>query len=120
MSADLQWAVLRNNNSFLLKKNGVTFSTEPNNLTNKHSFKANGLVNKRTVGVTAAPGGRGVVVALRKDRNAFKPAKAVRQVTLKKNSRHTLKAIQSLTSAQHYREDLTAVSVVQYIYRERL
>lgn len=45
MSADLVWLLVRNNSSFLVKRNGAQFSSEPNNLTNKHSFKYSGLAN---------------------------------------------------------------------------
>jgi hypothetical protein len=39
VSADVAWAVIRNNSAFLLKKRGVkkAFSTEPCNLTNVNS-----------------------------------------------------------------------------------
>jgi len=39
VSADVAWAVIRNNSAFLLKKRGVkkAFSTEPCNLTNTNS-----------------------------------------------------------------------------------
>jgi len=39
MSADLVWQIVKNNNAFLVKKNGVQFSSEPGNLTNLNSFK---------------------------------------------------------------------------------
>ncbi|KJE88735.1 ribosomal protein L28 [Capsaspora owczarzaki ATCC 30864] len=107
MSSDVQWMVIRNNSSFLLKKAGVTFSTEAGNLTGKNSFKANGLVNKRSVGVKAAADGKGVVVTLRNDKKSFKPTKATRSVTLKKGSRAALATVKALTEGQNYRADLT-------------
>jgi large subunit ribosomal protein L28e len=56
MSSDVAWAVTRNNSAFLLKKRGCSkpFSTDPLNLTNKHSQRYTGLVNKKAIGV--APG----------------------------------------------------------------
>lgn len=42
-SSDLQWQLLRNSHSFLVKRNGATFSSEPLNLANKHSPKFSGL-----------------------------------------------------------------------------
>ena len=77
MSASLQWSIIRNNSSFLVKSLGNTFTKvclnskyyleiysyigagidiqvcyiylqqEPNNLTGKNAFKYNGLVNKK-------------------------------------------------------------------------
>merc|ERR1712156_1285066 len=39
MSADLQWMVIRNNSSFLLKGSKHTFSTEANNLRGRNPSK---------------------------------------------------------------------------------
>lgn len=46
-SADLVWLLVKNNNKFLVKRNGnsnasVTFSSEANNLYNLNSFKYSG------------------------------------------------------------------------------
>ncbi len=56
MSSDVAWAVTRNNSAYLLKKRGVAkpFSSDPLNLTNKHSQRYTGLVNKKAIGI--APG----------------------------------------------------------------
>jgi hypothetical protein len=42
-SSELQWQLLRTGHSFLVKRSGHTFSSEPLNLTNQHSFKFSGL-----------------------------------------------------------------------------
>ena len=39
---------------------------EPNNLKSKNSFRFNGLVHRKTVGVQPAADGKGVVVVLKK------------------------------------------------------
>ena len=61
VSADVAWAVVRNNSSFLLKKRGVKkpFSTEANNLTNRNAQRYNGLVNNKVVGVSPAADNKG-------------------------------------------------------------
>ncbi|KAI0370032.1 ribosomal protein L28e [Pilatotrama ljubarskyi] len=53
MSADLQWLLLRNNNSFTVKRvpEGPVFSKEPGNLKNIHSWKYSGLANEKTITV---------------------------------------------------------------------
>ncbi|MEQ2203596.1 60S ribosomal protein L28 [Xenoophorus captivus] len=88
MSSHLQWMVIRNCSSFLIKRNGQTYSTvstcrtpknrrpiglrvifllqEPNNLKSRNSFRFNGLVHKKTVGVQPAADGKGVVVVLKR------------------------------------------------------
>ena len=47
MSSDLVWAIVRNNNSFLVKRAGAQFSTEPNNLVNRNTYKYSGLANAK-------------------------------------------------------------------------
>uniref|UniRef100_A0A4X2JXG4 Large ribosomal subunit protein eL28 n=1 Tax=Vombatus ursinus TaxID=29139 RepID=A0A4X2JXG4_VOMUR len=62
MSAHLQWMVLRNCSSFLIKRNKQTYSTEPNNLKARNSFRYNGLIHRKTVGIEPAADGKGIVV----------------------------------------------------------
>lgn len=58
MSSALVWQLIKNHNSFLVKRGrthragAVQFSAEPNNLLNVNSAKFSGLANERTVGVT--------------------------------------------------------------------
>lgn len=47
MSADLVWTLVKNNNSFLVKRPGVQFSAEKGNLMNLHSYKYSGLANAK-------------------------------------------------------------------------
>lgn len=44
----------------------MLFLQEPNNLKSKNSFRFNGLVHKKTVGVQPAADGKGVVVVLKR------------------------------------------------------
>lgn len=62
-SPDLIWLIIKDNSSFLVKRNGVQFSREPNNLTNKNSFKYSGLANTKAIGVSAS--GKGVAVSIK-------------------------------------------------------
>merc|ERR1711868_206514 len=110
MSAELCWSILRKNSSFLVKSHGLTLTKEPNNLTGTNSFKYNGLVNKKTVGVEAAPSGKGVVLSLRKTKGANRPAKSLSKTTLQ-GSRHAIKTIENTLSANGYRKDLTEAAV---------
>merc|ERR1712157_676921 len=96
MSAELCWSIIRKNSCFLKKSHGLTLSKEPNNLTGINSFKYNGLVNKKTVGIDAAPSGKGVVLAIRKTKGA---------------RRHAIKTIQNTLGANGYRKDLTKSAV---------
>merc|ERR1712224_89580 len=109
MSAELCWSILRKNSSFLVKSHGLTL-TKANNLTNLNSFKYNGVVNKKTVGVEAAPSGKGVVLSLRKTKGRNCPAKSISKTTLQ-GSRHTIKTIQNTLNTNGYRKDLTDAAV---------
>lgn len=60
MSQTLIWHVIRDNNSFLVKRGrtprsgAVQFSSEPGNLLNAHAFKYSGLANNNAVDVSSA------------------------------------------------------------------
>merc|ERR1712093_242992 len=51
MSSELTWQLIRKHNCFITRRDGATFTSEPNNLMNKHAFKWSGLANKDAVGV---------------------------------------------------------------------
>merc|ERR1712189_103919 len=110
MSAELCWSIIRNNSCFLKKSHSLTLTKEPNNLTGLNSFKYNGLVNKKTVGVEPALGGKGVVLAIRKTKGARKPVKSLSKTTVQE-SRHAIKTIQNTLGANGYRKDLTKAAV---------
>ena len=106
MSAELCWSIIRKNSCFLLKNNGLQLTKEPNNLAGVNTFKHNGLVNKKTVGVDAAPDGKGVVLSLRKSKSGNKPSKAISKTTISKGSRHAIKTITNTLEKAGYRKDL--------------
>uniref|UniRef100_H3C370 Large ribosomal subunit protein eL28 n=1 Tax=Tetraodon nigroviridis TaxID=99883 RepID=H3C370_TETNG len=107
MSSHLQWMVIRNCSSFLIKRNGQTYSTEPNNLKARNSFRFNGLVHKKTVGVQPAADGKGIVVVLKKRKTGQnKPATSYEKITINKNSRATLSSLRHIISKNKYRKDL--------------
>mgnify|MGYP003572774563 CR=1 FL=1 len=122
MSAEVQWAALRNNHSFLVKRDGITFSAEPNNLMNVHSFKFSGLANNKTVGVKVVKGeksSRVVVTTKRTKNNATrKPRTQFADTTLRK---HVVKgtcvgaaAVNTLTAKSYYRADLSRFAIARY------
>ena len=112
MSADLQWMIIRNNSSFLVKRKNVpTMTREPNNLKGKNSFRFNGLVRRKTVGVEPATGGKGVVVSLRNGGSVRKPATNYTRIEMKHNARKTLKKIGKILNNGGYRADLKMCAV---------
>merc|ERR1712036_89272 len=111
MSAELCWSIIRKNSCFLKKSHGLILTKEPNNLTGRNSFKYNGLVNKKTVGIEApTSGAKGVVIALRKTKGANKPAKSLSKSRVQ-GSRHAIKVIRNTLNANGYRKDLTSAAV---------
>lgn len=88
------WSLVKNNNAFLVKRDGVAFSRESNNLLNKHSYKWSGLAHSETVGVNFnKKDGKvtnGAVLTLKNKRSglARRPAKSQRTIVLKKDFRY--------------------------------
>uniref|UniRef100_A0A8D1SGY7 Large ribosomal subunit protein eL28 n=1 Tax=Sus scrofa TaxID=9823 RepID=A0A8D1SGY7_PIG len=110
MSAHLQWMVVRNCSSFLIKRNKQTYSTEPNNLKARNSFRYNGLIHHKTVGVEPAADGKGVVVVMKRRSGQRKPATSYVRTTINKNARATLSSIRHMIRKNKYRPDLRMVS----------
>ncbi|XP_044157888.1 60S ribosomal protein L28-like [Bufo gargarizans] len=106
MSAHLQWMIIRNCSSFLIKRNKQTYSTEPNNLKARNSFRYNGLIHKKTVGIEPAADGKGIVVVLKKCAGQCKPATSYEKITINKNSRATLSSVRNIICKNNYRRDL--------------
>ncbi|XP_034877322.1 60S ribosomal protein L28-like [Mirounga leonina] len=66
MSAHLQGMVARNCSSFLIKRNKQPYSSEPNNLKARNSFRHHGLIHRKTVGVEPAADGKGAGVVMKR------------------------------------------------------
>ncbi|KAJ3054528.1 60S ribosomal protein L28 [Rhizophlyctis rosea] len=109
MSSDLVWLLTRNNNSFLVKRNGIQLSREPGNLLNLNSRKFSGLAAKKTVDVAAAP--KGVTVTLRKTKAGNKPVATANATTYTKGTRASAKSVRNLLA--HYRPDLEKAALAR-------
>uniref|UniRef100_A0A1B6EMQ6 Large ribosomal subunit protein eL28 n=1 Tax=Cuerna arida TaxID=1464854 RepID=A0A1B6EMQ6_9HEMI len=110
MSAHLHWMIIRNNNAYLLKKRNIRkpLSTEPNNLLNIASFRYNGLVHKKSIGIEGPPekGGKGFVAVYKRAKAVHKPAKCTVKRTFKAAPRRSLHKLKRLIMANKYRTDL--------------
>ncbi|KAI8988719.1 ribosomal protein L28e [Pilobolus umbonatus] len=112
MSADLVWAIIKNNNSFLVKRQNVEFSSEPSNLKNVNTFKYSGLANYKNV--TIAPAARGVRLTIKKAGKQQSPAKSANSVVISKSGRKTFKTVANLIArGTKYRPDLRAAAVAR-------
>ncbi|EHH57869.1 hypothetical protein EGM_07604 [Macaca fascicularis] len=117
MSAHLQWMVVRNCSSFLIKRNKQTYSTEPNNLKARNSFRYNGLIHRKTVGVEPAADGKGVVVVIKRRSGQRKPATSYVRTTINKNARATLSSIRHMIRKNKYRPDLRMADLLMAAIR---
>ncbi|GAB6021905.1 60S ribosomal protein L28 [Chamberlinius hualienensis] len=107
MSADLQWMIIRNTNSYLVKKRNISkpFNKHPHNLTNLHSFKYDGLVRDKFVAIEPAPGNKGIVLVSKKSKLRYKPAKSLHRETIKHGARRSLCSVRNFFR-HGYRKDL--------------
>ncbi|CAF0787432.1 unnamed protein product [Didymodactylos carnosus] len=64
------------------------------------------LINKKVIGVEPTKDGKGVVFTTAKTKYRQKPAKSIRKITLKKDSRRVLTTIRRTIRNQRYRKDL--------------
>ncbi|XP_008636417.2 PREDICTED: 60S ribosomal protein L28, partial [Corvus brachyrhynchos] len=79
---------------------------EPNNLKARNSFRYNGLIHRKTVGVEPAPDGKGIVVVLKKRSGQRKPATSYVRVRIRRDARGSLRSLRHLISKNRYRRDL--------------
>nr|XP_014436729.1 60S ribosomal protein L28 [Pelodiscus sinensis] len=79
---------------------------EPNNLKARNSFRYNGLIHRKTVGVEPAADGKGIVVVLKKRAGQRKPATSYEKTTINKNARATLNSLRHIIRKNNYRKDL--------------
>mmetsp|Transcript_5914 Transcript_5914/g.17468 ORF Transcript_5914/g.17468 Transcript_5914/m.17468 type:complete len:153 (-) Transcript_5914:33-491(-) len=118
------WMLVRNSSCFLVKRNGVQFTTEPGNVMNLNTFKYSGLANDKTIDISADKFGK-VSMGLKAPKRATKPATSVNVTPLNKtlkvgkvrgsvmNMRKVAKSITSQTAGKFYRGDLTAKAIAR-------
>ncbi|EIW87322.1 ribosomal protein L28e [Coniophora puteana RWD-64-598 SS2] len=113
MSSDLQWYLIRNYNSYLVKKvpEGPIFSREPGNLRNLHSYKYSGLANKKAIDISDS--GNGIKITTKKTKSSPQAVRgSLTSTTIRNRSggRRALGAAAQLTK-RGYRGDLRAAAL---------
>ncbi|KAI0038257.1 ribosomal protein L28e [Auriscalpium vulgare] len=115
MSSDLEWLLLRKNNSFIVKRvaEGPIFSKEPGNLLNLHSHKYSGLANAKTIDVRQGP--NGVEVTHRKKSASPLAVASARKTTVIRNRTGSRAAfgVAANTAKRGYRPDLRRATVAR-------
>nr|BAN20254.1 ribosomal protein L28 [Riptortus pedestris] len=112
MSAHLSWMIIRNNNAYLSKKRNIKkhFSTEPHNLLNLASFRYNGLVHKKSIGIVPADN-NGFKVTWKRAKAYNKPGKSIATTTMKSGPRVALYRLRRMIRCNKYRKDLTKAAL---------
>jgi len=111
-SSDLLWALTKKQNAFLVKRNGLQLTSEPNNVMGVNSFKYSGLANAETVGVEDNT--RGITLKLKNKKNAMNPKRNIVKSDLKKDFRKVAQTIKNKTEGKFYRKDLTAPALARW------
>lgn len=121
----LVWELVKNNNSFMRKKNGQTrrsgairFSVERGNLMSRSTYKYSGLANSKTIDISATSDNRAALtIKTKKAVSSGKSGKA--SIALNKDFRRTEKTIMSQATDNFYRPDLKSAALAKYtaVYR---
>lgn len=115
-SSTIQWDLLKNNNRYLVKRNGFTFSSDPLNLTGKNSFKFSGLANSKAVGVNVVNGK--VTLQTKRTRASRRPSQCITSTQLNRARRsgknRAAQVIKSKLANVGYRADLTNYAIARY------
>ncbi|CAM5130915.1 unnamed protein product [Natator depressus] len=107
MSAHLQWMIASQQLQLPDQAEQTNLQhREPNNLKARNSFRYNGLIHRKTVGVEPAADGKGIVVVLKKRAGQRKPATCYEKTTINKNARATLSSLRHIIRKNSYRKDL--------------
>ncbi|KAJ3570757.1 hypothetical protein NP233_g4192 [Leucocoprinus birnbaumii] len=115
MSTDLQWLLLRQNNSYIVKRvpEGPVFSKEPGNLRNLHSHKYSGLANSKTIDISESNGTVNIVTRKAKaSPQAVTSAYATSHVRARSGGRRALGVAAGLAK-RGYRPDLRTAALAR-------
>lgn len=97
-SSDVLWELLKDHNSFTVRRSGKDFSTDPFNLTNTQTRKFSGIASNSAVGVDSRKKGDPVVLRLKKLRknqakkNGFQEKVAIKRGGYSGPAKNSLKA----------------------------
>ncbi|KAL6307768.1 ribosomal L28e/Mak16 [Sparassis latifolia] len=115
MSTDLEWLLLRNNNSFMVKRveEGPIFSKEPANLRNIHSHKYSGLANEKTIEVRDTESGIQLITRKKgTSRHAAHAGSATSTIRPRSGGRRAL-GITAKLAKRGYRPDLRQAALAR-------
>merc|ERR1711924_142027 len=116
---DLQWLLLRKNNSFLIKRDNVQMSKEKGNLMNLNTFKFSGLANAKAVDLSVVDDVIVLSTKRAKRKNSPKSMYTTTNLATSKRNKKMVgaNAVQRATAGSHYRSDLSRLKFLSVLNR---
>merc|ERR1711918_53740 len=115
MSSDLTWMILRNQSSFMVKRNKTVMSSEPGNLTSQHSYKYSTLANSKVLGMAKFEdkSGRksGITFMSKNGKSENKPKSVIKKVNCTKPFRSIARNVSA--TALRVRPDLEKAALAR-------
>ena len=110
-SSDLQWRLIKKNNSFAIKRDGFNFSTERYNLLNKNTYRQSGLIHSKALDMSVDQSTGKIALQFRVKGHHSRGGD---KMLLKKGRRRACSAILNSTKNSWYRRDLAPVAVTRF------
>ena len=112
-SSHLNWMIVRNCSSFLVKKRNIKkhFSTDPLNMKSIHSPRYCGLVQKKAIMIEPHSSNNGVNLVYKKKKYHRRPAESLQRVQLTRTAARTMAVIKKFVRKERYRKDLKMLAL---------
>jgi hypothetical protein len=114
-SPQIIWDAIRETDAFMVRRDGVTFSRDPKNLTGRHSYKYSGLAQPKSLGITLSMSDdkKSTITLTKTGKSVNRPREACRDTVLKGRAAG-LAEIEKAIGADYYRPDLKAAALARY------
>ena len=117
----LAWELVRRNNCFLKKRNGLTkrsgsiqFSVEPGNCKSLNKFKYSAVANSKALDVVFSEENRAQIIKKSASKAGTNPSKTVAKINVNKDFRRSEKVITGQGTDNFYRPDLKGDVLAKY------
>ncbi|XP_015917923.1 large ribosomal subunit protein eL28 [Parasteatoda tepidariorum] len=109
----LNWMIVRNCSSFLVKKRNIKkhFSLDPLNMKKIHSPRFCGTIQKNALMVDPHPSNKGVNFVFKKKHYHHKPSRTLQVTPLTKDARRTMNSIKKFVNKNRYRKDIKMLAL---------
>merc|ERR1712098_519360 len=111
-SSQLQWQIVKNHSAFLVKRDGLVFSSEPLILKNTNKYKYSGIVNPNAAGLTLSDDRKGLVLLKnKKGSDRRRPKTGVNKIKLTRGIRKSARSVSN--ELAKYRPDLRPAALAR-------